>query len=381
LGTLGINTANSTIIGTGTQFTADLVSGDYIVADVAGSPQVMRVTENGVDSDTQIRMIDLPQVSATGVSWFKTVVGRVSSVIKDDQYSIVLEGSSAKAGLVFSVGDTVVGMQSGATTTISAVKDQNISYIQPQIARADFIGTRSAMTGTFVDAGNILRTFPLEYNSSNFMTSTSLVIPSKSSVILGKPNASFDISLEAVLQQADQATSPLIDYDASSVLLYEYMINDDVTDETLPTNGAAESKYISKLVELADGMDAEDLKIFVDAHRPTGTDIKVYARVISASDSRSPNEVGWTPMVVSAESNYYSSVANRDDFREFEYNLPLSGTGNDFATADALGNFNYVGTDGASHDNFKYFAIKVVMTSYSKSVVPRLRNLRAIACT
>lgn len=380
-GTIGIQTANSTITGSGTLFTADLVSGDYIVADVAGTPQVMQVTENGVDSDTQIRMVDVPQVSATGVSWYKTVVGRVSSTLTVDQYKIILEESSAKTGNVFAVGDTVVGMQSGARTTITDLFAQPVSYIQPNIARLDFIGTRSKMTGNFVDSSFAVRSIPLDYNGNNFLKQTQLTIPSKSMVVLGAPSASFDVSLETLFGAASQRSSPFIDYDASSLILYEYIVNDDLTDEDLARGGLADSKYISKLVELAPGMDAEDIKVFVDGYRPAGTDLKAYVRLVSATDSRPANQVGWTPMVVSAESNYYSSAANRSDFREFEFNLPLTGAGTDFAVADGSGNFQYTGSDGVVHDSFKYFAIKIVMTSQYKSVVPRIRNLRAIACT
>ena len=39
----------------------------------------------------------------------------------------------------------------------------------------------------------------------------------------------------------------------------------------------------------------------------------------------------------------------------------------------------YTGDNGIVYDNFKTFAIKIVMTSIDPSVIPRVKDLRIIA--
>ena len=39
------------------------------------------------------------------------------------------------------------------------------------------------------------------------------------------------------------------------------------------------------MVTLADGLDAEDIKVYVNAYKPANTDIKVYAKILNETDS------------------------------------------------------------------------------------------------
>ena len=140
--------------------------------------------------------------------------------------------------------------------------------------------------------------------------------------------------------------------------------------------GLASSKYITKVVSLADSLDAEDLKVFLTAYRPVGTSIEVYAKMLAEADSDPLDQKPWT-LFSSEASNPISQNTDRFDFKEYVFNLPTSVgvTGSAFLNSGA---FKY--TDGTFQaSNFKYFVIKVVLKGASFHRVPRLRDLRAIA--
>lgn len=84
------------------------------------------------------------------------------------------------------------------------------------------------------------------------------------------------------------------------------------------TNGGSKSKYISQIITLASGQDAQDLQITLTAHRPPGTDIKIYAKFLNSQDSEPIGLKTWTPMLNLAY-NLYSDPSNPDDVSSFTY--------------------------------------------------------------
>ena len=86
------------------------------------------------------------------------------------------------------------------------------------------------------------------------------------------------------LNTSDSKVSPVIDLSRANSYILENVINNDADDEESNEVGNALTRYFSKPVELADGQDAEDLRVYLTAYKPSGTDVKVYAQLLSASD-------------------------------------------------------------------------------------------------
>jgi hypothetical protein len=172
--------------------------------------------------------------------------------------------------------------------------------------------------------------------------------------------------------------SPMIDHASSNITVYEYLVNNVTTNE-IGDFGDTQSKYVSRKVELADGLDAIDVRTFLTAYRPPNTDIIVYVKFQSATDPRRFDEVEWTELDVKTETNVYSSLGDRDDFREFEFGL---GTTVKTAGQGAWLNGNtirYIDPTGAVYNDYKYFAVKIAMLSEGHNVVPRIADMRTLA--
>ena len=206
---------------------------------------------------------------------------------------------------------------------------------------------------------------------------------------------------------------------------------------------ASESRYITRRVALNDGFEASDLNVYVDVNRPAGTNVKVYYRILSESDTETFDEKFYTEMDLSGTASF---TQNPEQFTEEKYVIPaddkIGGAQILFGTVDiANTSSNVIGTStrfleelrigdtiavgparitrvvsnivnntfltvesafsttastqeifkslnnvvgyttpsGLSYSGFKYFSVKVVFLSENSAFAPKIKNLRAIA--
>ena len=113
--------------------------------------------------------------------------------------------------------------------------------------------------------------------------------------------------------------APVVDLQSQSLLVYENIINNVTTNEHLSEQGSASSKYVSRVVTLADGLDAEDIKVFVNAYKPANTDIKVYAKILNETDSLSVADTNWSQLQATQNKDTFSSEKERKDIVEYGF--------------------------------------------------------------
>jgi hypothetical protein len=142
------------------------------------------------------------------------------------------------------------------------------------------------------------------------------------------------------------------------------MVKPDTTTETLvpiaetsSSGGNCVTRYISRRVTLANGFDAEDLVVYFNGMKPSGSTIDVYYRVLASDDGSQFEDRPYVKMV--QQGDYTSG--NLDDYVAFQYTT-------------AGGTCAY---DGFT--SYKIFAIKIVLTAANYSQVPRVSGLSAIA--
>ena len=79
--------------------------------------------------------------------------------------------------------------------------------------------------------------------------------------------------------------SPMIDTVRNNALIIRNLVDfPQISYNEFYNNGPSRTKYISKIITLAQGQDAQDLQVILTAHRPPGTDIKVYVKLLSGED-------------------------------------------------------------------------------------------------
>lgn len=181
--------------------------------------------------------------------------------------------------------------------------------------------------------------------------------------------------LRASMTTADDAISPTLDQDRLGVIVIENRVNDERNTNTgEPTyNGELEpraftahdpdvvpsdgftgpmARYVTRLVTLEPGFEASDMRVFLTVNKRIESEIQVFVKVQPPeAEGDFPNE---RYLQLEPEQNVISE--NDDDFREMEFRLPAE-----------------------LPEPFSKFVVKVTMYSGNTSVVPRIRDLRAIA--
>jgi hypothetical protein len=139
-----------------------------------------------------------------------------------------------------------------------------------------------------------------------------------------------------------------------------------INGETDSSGGNILAKYQTKIVTLEDGFDAGDLVVRMDAIKPSGTNIAVYLKVLSSLDSDTFSAKKWQKMTV-VKDNISPNQEKR---------VPL-----EFRHLLTKGSIEYF--DGARTmplgGTFKYFAVKIRLTSEDPTVVPKVESMKVVA--
>lgn len=139
-----------------------------------------------------------------------------------------------------------------------------------------------------------------------------------------------------------------------------------VNGETDSSGGNNLARYQTKVVELEDGFDSGDLVVKMNAIKPSGTNIAVYFKVLSALDKDPFDVKKWqrmVPVLDKVSKDQFTSVP-----LEFRYSL-------------SKGQIEYFDGNKAFPlgGSFKYFAIKIRMLAQDPTVVPMVDDLKVVA--
>jgi len=139
------------------------------------------------------------------------------------------------------------------------------------------------------------------------------------------------------------------------------------------TNGGnSKMRYTTKTIDLAPGMEARGLKVYLSAKEPYGSDIYVYYKVRSRADGEGIDRKRWKIMKrVSPDQDFFNSSVS-----------PVAGSLGDtvaeyeFESEDVI---SYTDLDNNAHDTFGSFAIKIVGQASNPAQPPVINNMRAVA--
>jgi len=157
------------------------------------------------------------------------------------------------------------------------------------------------------------------------------------------------LELTATLSAENDFCAPIINLDNSRALLVTNIIN-------------------------REGMDAEDIKVFVSAYKPPRTNVFVYARFQNAEDNTKPIlDTEWIQLEQVTNEALYSDSRNPNDFKEYEYQL------SDINKVDGV--LQYEDSNGVVYNGYKRYSIKIVLVTDSEFEFnpPKITDLKVIA--
>ena len=324
-GNVAYSTGASTLVGTGTSFATTLSPGQRIVLQ-GNSTMLDVVTVKAVSSDTTATIEERPDHTASAGKYKVTPTGRFE-VMDPINFTSQINGSTAaNANFLFANGDTIIqagNYGNGITPSsfvIGEVVDNNISYFQPQISRVEPAETSivSKLTGKKSSASGNQPAEQIKFNDTNVPQQDIKIMSRSNEIVNNSGNKS--LTLSHTMSSKKQAVSPTIDLQDQYIKIYENIINNDVTNEYKTYGGSADAKYVSRTITLAKDLDAEDIKVFVRAWKPEGTDVKVYAKIINEADTTASDFATWSELnSTGPNKDRVASAVDISDITEYTY--------------------------------------------------------------
>jgi len=347
-GSLTVASDSVVIEGSGTTFLTDYKIGDHIIFTDGTDTNVRHVVS--VASDSRLTVDVTPTFSNSAADYLITPIGYVYDFDSTTEH-LFLEGSSANSTIKFTAGETVVGVDSRAYAKISEIINFEANYIR---AGMNFDTPSGTTVNVHINFANTSYDYDngtaknVELGAEVFINDYPAIIASRSNeVINGGGLFTGSKSLEAQIDfiSSNPYTSPYIKEENLDLFTYRFEINNTSTGEET-SSGAAKSKAVSKKIVLAEGQDAEDLRVYLTAYKPQGTDIEVYAKFLNVADSEPFDDKSWTKLDLASNTNMVSSSFNRADYIELEYKVPTyqPGTAIDGAWTTSMSNNVIVAT-------------------------------------
>lgn len=194
-------------------------------------------------------------------------------------------------------------------------------------------------------------------------------------------NNKGDVRLEISLTTKSEDVAPILDRQliklqlfTNNVLPYSAELS---ASELNPYHGYAKSRYISKIVSLAEGFDSTGIEISMDVNRKVGSDIDVFCRVLSREDKSFSNGIRdrrfvkvplVTPKTKSFAGTDETEFTN-ETYRLLYPSLTYSNTVNPSETTET----------SSTYDTFAYYQIKVVFYASNPVYLPKIKNLVAMS--
>lgn len=345
-GTVSVIAGSSTVTGTGTrfdqQYNTNNNDGEVCVPLVAyssnGSSDNHEILwPSSIANATYMTTRNTPVSTNTIAIPFAAPVARVVAVDKNRNMLILdtstANGSSSNTAWqnafsttsYFAPSRVVVGSTSGATALIKASVDVVMNSVQPVVYDTAVQGTNINYSANVLakDYSNV--PIPnISVSQTNYFTNNEIVVASKTNEI-NRASSNKSVQFYADLMTTSNLLTPSIDANHISLLSRSNIIGPDSTSE-YTNDGSALAKSISKVVTLADGMDAEDLNVYLTAYKPANTQIEVYAKVLNSSDYDIFDNKKWTLLQQVSNTQLYSDTTNQQDYNEYQYTIPTDPT-------------------------------------------------------
>lgn len=277
----------------------------------------------------------------------------------------------------FKANDRIYDISDSGSAKIDRIEDLRYSLIDFEPAMLSFSRTASNynMTAYSNASGSITSVTGINLDTGeNYEFGTEMHLLSRSNEN-SKLSGARSNRVQIEMTTSSNFLSPVFDLLKTQSIIVDNLINSNTVGENATSGGQLFNKYISKIVTLAEGQDAEDLRVYTTAYRPPNTDVKVWVKLLNGEDSDTMAQRPWIEMEKTFGGDItYSSSSNKDDFKEYTFTIPSS-----YMTSPNVGAVQYTNTQQIKFTGFKSYQVKVGLLGTNSAIVPRVADLRTIA--
>lgn len=332
-GTVAVVKGSSSISGNGTSFVLTYKVDDYIILESGASKAALRIAT--IASNTSLTTVEsVPFTNATAIHK-STPTARILDYEPLNSFMILYGSTAANAAFRFQANDQIVGVDSSATISISNVVSHTALRYTPTHTIIKPSKTDVTITTTFANSSYYLsntNAVVVENIKQKYIDNYHAVLASRSLEVVNSTNlmANTSKSMFEVLRFTSSSAyaSPAVPLAGLTFTLTEPDINNDSSNEHT-SFGSARSKYISQKFGLTQEQLAEDMRVYLTAYRPSGTEIEVYAKMHNPADPDDFENKDWTKLelVSLAQNTQFSDPTNKGDTINLEFAIPQYFTG------------------------------------------------------
>lgn len=348
-------------------------NGQITYASGTGEFRVKNVTTTKFTTGNTITLYQSGSVTAnTGdIVSQSTPVGKVKLYDDVNFANTVLHISDSNGQ--FSAGTWAKGQTNSGQAYIASVDDLEIDLFHTHVSSLQLEKTTLTAQAKLADSATTAGSLGnININNDTLPESRKYILSRSNEIVNLAGDESVDVNF--VLKNGiNPYHSPAIDVDRAAFFTVENIVNNDDTGEDGSNGGNADARYITKTITLAEGQDAEDLKVYLTAYKPATSDVKVYAKVLNAEDGDDFEVNSWIEMTRSTNTSEISDSEDVFDYKEYEYDIPAASMTGD------NGEIRYTNSQGVTYTGFKRFAIKIVLLSTNTVKPPKVKDLRVIA--
>lgn len=321
--TISVNAQSFSITGTGTTFQSTYTAGGYIVLNSGTTNDIKRI--KSIASNTSLTLEALPAFTNASAKYVVSPVARVFDYMPEANSLVLVASTAANGSFCFQTSQNVHGISSNASLTISTLWDFPIHALEQQfrssIPPATYVDISAKVANSLYTTVNT--SYDLKYGNKREMNDFASFIFSRSTEVQNPLNLSSGKSavLDITLTSDNEYASPILSEQHMNLFTFKFDVNNNTANEHKP-NGNATAKYISKPITLAQGQDAEDIKVYLTAFKPQNTDIEVYVRLQNSYDPESLDSKNWSYLELLSPGTLLSNASNPNDLVELEFGLP-----------------------------------------------------------
>lgn len=341
-GTLTVTKGSEVVSGVGTTFTS-IAPGDSVV--IFANSTVSQVFPVSEIANNTVMTLDSPvPFTVTGAAFQSTISGTVYHKTVGNK-KLILTQSNANT-TVFAPGDIIVGEDSGREATISTIDKLNVDRLKIRTSiKSSSNGSVVTKLTTSKDVAGTVTLDPTElrmslnHNLSRALSDKNAVILSRSTEVtnsslysntaLGVVNKSFKVDID--FKGSKYISSAIPDMQLDCYVVSHTTANTTLVsgyDKEIDGNSLILGRHIEKKITFESEHFAEDVRVYLSAYRPVGTDVKLYARVHNSQDPDSFDDKSWTPLQYKTRAGTFSSTADDTDIIEYELGLPQYSAAN-----------------------------------------------------
>lgn len=345
-GTVSVQQGSTQVVGSGTTFTQLSDDEVFVISTGNGAGDNHVALVESVANNTFMTLSAPVPFTNAAATYTRTVVGKLyyQDVVNS---RMILSNSTANTAL-FTQGSQLKGSLSGASANLVSIDNLSIDRVRvqgdvstPSLGNLQIEASGTNFNGsTFTySPGNTIRLTPNALTTTNVTNFNQFILSRSNELInnnllideenlINRKSLLVNVTLES---DGNPYNSPSVLNSELNLIIGENLVssNVDVTangvtlDSEVSNFGIAKSRHIAEKVTFDVGRFAEDLKVYMTAYRPLGTELRVYAKLYNSNDSEPFDDKAWTPLqYVGSNVNKFSSSQDLTDFVEYELSIP-----------------------------------------------------------